>query len=257
MGDETNYGSYQYPHSGYIRSDNPSDQNYGDWKNSQDNANKNSVEPAKKTNIQLPVVNFLFFVLSSATNKSIQDFISESFFMVKAFWTPRNADVKKFEVEFSWDKIFKLIYDKNGAFKRIDFPISKAPESVLEVIKNNYSNPGLNPEIPVFLFDAAWDELNDKNPPRGGELRGFTITHTLPWFTGERAILLFSSQAITRTLSHELSHWFGFSHMQYASEPNNIGATGSGVQVDRDQFRKLYMWASDINFRKKLATKLT
>lgn len=234
------------------------DNNYADSKNAPSPyANKNANAPAKPAAPPpLPQVKLLFFVLSSVTNKKIDDFIKSSVSWLSVIWKPKDDDLKRFEVSFAWDGTFKSIADKDKKYRRIEFRTKGGAPAALELVKNNYSNPNFNAEVPVFICEVAWDEDNEPGGPRDGELRGFTLVRSLPWFSGERAIFLFSSAAGPRTLAHEMSHWVGLSHSQYREDPGNIAAMGGGgLQVDRDEFRKLHLWATDPAVRKKLGTK--
>jgi hypothetical protein len=195
-----------------------------------------------------------FFVLSSVANKQIDAFIRSSIAWARVLWKPQDDDLKKFEVSLMWDGKVTPILDKDNMFRRIDFKKEGSPKA-LQLVKENYSNPNFNPEVPVFVCQAAWYEPEEPGEPRDGMLRGFTLVKSLPWFTGERAILVFSSAADTRTIAHELTHWIGLSHKVYEGDPSNLAAGGSGVRVDRDEFRRLHRWATDVNYRKQLATK--
>lgn len=241
MGDETNYGNLQNPVSDYSESKNPT---------SPYSANASPGSSEKKS---IPEVEFLFFVLSSAKHASMQQFVQSSFTWVKTIWTPKDEDTQRFEVKMKWDGTLKTIADADGTYKRIDIPKVDAPPKAMALVNENFMNAGFEPIVPVFICNAAWDELNDKDPPRDGESRGFTLTKSLPGFSGERAILLFSSAALPRSLAHELSHWCGFSHSYYENSPDNIGKIGGGgLKTDRDQLRRFFQWATDIEFRKRL-----
>lgn len=234
------------------------DNNYADSKNAPSPyANKNAKTPAKPASPPtLPQVNVLFFVLSSVTNKKIDEFIKSSMSWLSTIWKPKDDDLKRFEITFVWDGTFKSVTDKDRKYRRIEFRTKGGSPAALQLVKDNYSNPNFNAEVPVFICEVAWDEDNERGEPRDGELRGITLVKSLPWFTGERAIFLFSSAASQRTLAHEMSHWVGFSHLQYKEDPGNIAAIGgSGLEVDRDEFRKLHKWATDLAYRKQLAAK--
>lgn len=207
---------------------------------------------------QLPEIKFIFFVASSVTNKNISGFINSSMAMLRSIWRPIDVNVKQFQVNFSWDGSFKTIDDKNQKYRRILFPRNFVPPiQVLTLVNDNYANTAFKAEVPVFICEVAWDEMDEPGVPRDGDLRGFTIVNILPWFKGERAILIFSMSAKTKTLAHELSHWIGFTHGIYSEDPTNIASIGGGgFRVDRDEFRRLYNWATDINYRKKLSTQL-
>ena len=237
MGDDKSYANSQNPPSPY--------------------ANKNANAPTNPASPPaLPQVNVLFFVLSSVTKKKIDDFIKASVSFLSAIWKPKDDDLKRFEVSFVWDGTYKSIADKSGKYRRIEFRTKDGSPAALQLVKDNYSNPTFNAEVPVFVCEVAWDQDNEPGDPRDGDLRGFTLVKSLPWFTGERAIFLFAGTAGSRTLAHEMSHWIGLSHSQYRDDPGNIAAIGGGgVGVDRDEFRKLYKWATDPAVRKHLATK--
>src|SRR5438445_1233816 len=173
-----------------------------------------------------PVVNLRFFVLSNAKREKggMQDFLKQLVNLLKGIWKPKEPDVKKFAVNFQWDNTFKNIVDSNNTFRRIDIRLSSGAPIALKLVKGNYSNPSFNSDIPIFICHAAWDELNEPGKPRDGLLHGFTLTKKgNPWFSGERAILLFSSTSTENTLAHEMSHWCGFSHRDAENFPNNIG----------------------------------
>lgn len=217
-------------------------------------------QPAPKTQSP-PEVKFEFYVLSTAVTKNTKTFIENSVSMVQAIWTPRKDEenydsLKKYAVSSTWSGEFKTIEDKNNFYKRIDFPLNKASDQTLSLIKENFSNGNWDPVVPVFICYSAWDEFNEPGSPREGLLRGFTVIKSLPWFSGERAILLFASTAGPKTLAHELSHWCGFTHKHFEDDPGNIGfAGGGGFGITRDQLRKYYRWASELSFRKTIGTK--
>lgn len=251
MGTDSNYSKLQNPGSPYAG---------GGSASPPAPAPAPAQQPPVKTPA-LPEVQFVFYVLSSALTKTTKTFIENSIAMVQFIWNPRKEDdnydeVKKFAVTSKWDGSFKTITDKNDFYKRIDYPTSGASDKTLSIIKDNFSNPNFDATVPVFICYSAWDELNEPGTPREGLLRGFTVVRTLPWFTGDRAILLFSSTAGPKTLAHELSHWCGFKHAQYKDDPDNIGAIGGGgFGIDRDELRKYYKWATEQSFRKTIGTK--
>jgi hypothetical protein len=199
---------------------------------------------------------FYFMVLSSALKKrsgDITDWISKQYYMVKAIWTPKEEELKKkYLVEFVWDRKYKTIPDEKNEYQRIDYyrHSTKGSPKTLELIKTSgWSNVNFKPHIPVFVCWSAWNELNEPGEPRSGLLEGFTATKRgNPWFKGERAILLFLSTAAPLTLAHELSHWAGFIHKDV--DPENIGALGGVTKVEEEQLRKLYRWASEVEYRK-------
>lgn len=217
-------------------------------------------QPPAKT-AAWPEVEFSFFVLSSAITKTTKTFIENAMAFVQSIWMPRKDEenfdnLKKFAVTSKWSGEFKTIEDKAGFYKRIDFPLNKASDKTLSLIKDNFSNANFDPIVPVFICYAAWDEFNEPGSPREGLLRGFTVIKSLPWFSGERAILLFSSTAGPKTLAHELSHWCGFTHRNFEDDPGNIGfAGGGGFGISRDQLRKYHRWASELSFRKTIGTR--
>jgi len=234
MGDDTSYAGAKNPPSPY--------------------ANKNAQTPVQAPK-PLPVVNLVFFVLSSVTKPKIADFLTTLVTWARVLWKPKDDDLKKYEVNLLWDQTFKPIPDQNKTFRRIDFLKSGSP-AALQLVKNNYSNPDFKPAIPIFIVEAAWDELFDGGQPHDGNTRGYTLVKFERWFTGERAVLIFACCAQARTLAHELTHWVGFIHTQYRDDPSNLAAVGGGgVQLDRDEFRKLHKWATDVEFRKQLAGK--
>lgn len=248
MADDSDYQAVQNPAPGYTGSNQPVSP-YG------------AGQPAKKPPPSLPEVEYVFFVLSTALSKQTEAFIRSSVSLGQAIWRPDpkkdNYDaVKKFEVTCRWNGGFKTVEDKDGNYKRIDFPLDKASEKALKLVADNFSNPNFDPVIPVFICYSAWDELNEPGAPRAGLLNGFTLVKSLPWFSGERAILLFSSAAGPKTLAHELSHWCGFTHAYFKDNPDNVGYIGGGgFDIDREQLRKYYKWATEIGFRKTLAGK--
>jgi hypothetical protein len=203
---------------------------------------------------RVPEVKVLFWVLSSVGRKDVAQLVKSQIDLLRAIWKPKDDDLKKFEVNFIWDGTFKGIGDKDKRYRRIEIRRGGAPMA-LQLVKDNYSNAEFKPEIPVFVCEVAWDEDNEPGEPRDGFLRGYTLVKSLPWFTGERAIFLFASAAVSTSLAHEMTHWIGFSHIQYRDVPANVAANRGGVQVDRDEFRKLHRWATDVDFRKRLATK--
>lgn len=247
MDTDNNYSQLQNPGSAYAGAGSPP-------------APAAAKQPPPKTQ-SLPEVVFVFYVLSSALTKTTKTFIENSMAMVQYIWKPRQEadnydEVKKFAVTAKWDGSFKTIDDKNDFYKLIEYPLNKPSDKTLSLIKDNFSNPNFDAIVPVFICYAAWDELNEPGTPREGLLRGFTVVRSLPWFTGERAILLFSSQAGPKTLAHELSHWCGFTHAQFKDDPDNIGYIGGGgFGIDREQLRKYYKWATELSFRKTIGTK--
>jgi hypothetical protein len=179
--------------------------------------------------------------------------------LLQSIWRPR-ADkddyetTKNFEVKSKWNGSFKAIDNSKGEFSRIDFPRDGSADTALKLVKDNFANSEFDAVVPVFICNAAWDELNEPGSPRDGFMRGFTLVKSLPWFTGERAILLFASQAGPKVLAHELSHWCGFTHAAFRDSPENIGYIGGGgFDIDREQLRKYYRWATEMGFRKTLA----
>ncbi len=247
MGTDTNYIHLQNPGSAYAGAGSPP-------------APALVKQPSAKTQ-SLPEVGFVFYVLSSAITKTTKTFIETSMAIVQSIWKPRQEDenyesVKKFAVTSKWSGSLKTIEDKNDFYKRIDYPLNKPSEKTLSLIKDNFSNPNFDAIIQVFICYSAWDELNESGTPRDGLLRGFTLVRSLPWFSGERAILLFASTAGPKTLAHELSHWCGFTHAQFKDDPGNIGYIGGGgFSIDREQLRKYYRWATELSFRKTIATR--
>ena len=209
----------------------------------------------------LPEVEFSFFALSTIEASRIAKLIENAMNVVRLIWRPR-ADkddyesTKGFEVKSKWSGSFKTIDNRKGEFSRIDFPRDGAPEKALELVKDNFANPNFDAVVPVFICNSAWDELNEPGSPRDGLLRGFTLVKSLPWFTGERAILLFATEAGPKVLAHELNHWCGFTHTPFKDNPDNIGYIGGGgFDIARDQLRKYYRWGTEIGFRKTLAGK--
>lgn len=240
------YSTMQTP-AGTYNNNNPPASPYGGKK------------PVKPKPPPLAEVEFQFFVLSTALTKNTKEFIETSMGLVQYIWKPRTEkddfeSTKKFQVTSKWNSSIKTIDDKDGYYKRIDFPSNGAADKALKLVKENFSNPQFDPIIPVFICFAAWDEVNEPGTPRDGLLKGFTIVRSLPWFTGERAILLFSSSTGPKTLAHELSHWSGFTHASFKDNPDNIGYMGGGgFDIDREQLRKYYRWATEMSFRKTLA----
>jgi hypothetical protein len=246
MGDASDYSTLQTP--------------AGTYKNKPASPYKGK-QPVNPKPPPPPEVEFQFFVLSTALTKSTKDFIESAMNLVQFIWKPRSDKddyeaTKKFLVTSKWDGTFKTIEDKDEYYKRIDFPIKGAADKSLELVKDNFSNTMINPIIPIFICYSAWDELNEPGTPREGLLRGFTLVKSLPWFTGERAILLFSSEAAPKTLAHELTHWCGFTHAHFKDNNDNIGYMGGGgYDIDREQLKKYHRWASELGFRKTLAGK--
>jgi hypothetical protein len=218
----------------------------------------NSTTAAAKPSA-LPEAEFSFFALSTIEAAGIPKFIANAMHLVQLIWRPR-ADkddyesTKRFEVKPKWSGTVKTIDNRKGEFSRIDFPRNDSAEKALKLVKDNFANPNFDAVVPVFICNAAWDELNEPGSPRDGLMRGFTLVKSLPWFTGERAILVFASQAGPRVLAHELSHWCGFTHVVFKDDPDNIGSMGgNGFDIDREQLRRYYRWATEIGFRKTLA----
>lgn len=208
----------------------------------------------------IPVVNLRFFVLSNLVVpegvRSVQDLINSWVGSVRYFWSPGEKGVAaKYAVTFQWDETYKLIGDSTNAFKRIDFFSSGSPQA-LSLVRENWTNPHFNPDIPIFVCSAAWDEDNEPGQPHDGLLSGHTLTKggDPSWFRGERAILLFTHSASPDTLAHEMTHWVGFNHRQSeALGSDNIGRTGGGGGVvDPKQFAKLYRWATIRGFRQSV-----
>ena len=207
----------------------------------------------------LPEAEFRFFALSTLEPKGVPKTIENAMSLVQSIWQPRKDKedydrTKKFEVRSKWSGSFTTVENAKGEFSRIDFPRNAAADKALKLVKDNFANPDLDPVVPVFVCHAAWDEEEEPGSPRDGLLRGFTLVKSLSWFTGERAILLFASQAGSKTLAHELSHWCGFTHKWFEDDRANIGAIGGGgFDIDREQLRKYHRWTTQVGFRKTLA----
>ncbi len=207
----------------------------------------------------LPEVEFSFFVLSTIKAARISKLIANAMHLIQFIWRPR-ADkddydrTKRFEVKSKWSGSFKTIDNRKGEFSRIEFPRNGGAAKALKLVKDNFSNPNLDAVVPVFICNSAWYERMEPGLPRDGLMRGFTMVKSLPWFAGERAILLFASTAGPKVLAHELSHWCGFTHARFRGNADNIGSIGgAGWDIDRMQLRNYYRWATQIGFRKTLA----
>lgn len=206
-----------------------------------------------------PAVEFAFFALSTIAAARIPKLIANVMALVRAIWRPR-ADkddyesTRRFEVKSTWNGSFTTVGNNKGEFSRIDFPRMGSATKALKLVQDNFANPEWRAVVPVFICDSAWDEVNEPGLPRDGLMKGFTLVRSLPWFTGERAILLFASQLGPRVLAHELSHWCGFTHKHFEGNRDNVGAIGGGgFDIGREQLRKYHRWATETGFRKTLA----
>jgi hypothetical protein len=207
----------------------------------------------------VPEVEFLFFTLSTLEAVKVANRIAASMRLVESIWRPRPdkddyETTKAFAVKSKWSGAFQTIDNSKGEFSRIDFPREGAAAKALQLVNRNFENAAFAAVIPVFLCDAAWDEVNEPGTPRPGLMKGFTLVRSLPWFTGERAILVFASVADAKVLAHELSHWCGFSHLLFSDDPTNVGHVGGGgFEIDREQLRRYHRWATELTFRKTIA----
>ena len=203
-----------------------------------------------------PQVTFSFFALSTLDPVNVTRLVTDSMRLVQVIWHPRLGDdtyesTKDFEVKSAWNGQFRTVDNRSGEFNRIDFPRDGAAVKALQLVKQNFENSDFAAIVPVFICNAAWDEREEPGSPRNGPTKGFTLVRSLPWFTGERAIFLFASMADSKVLAHELIHWCGVRRPVFQDDVANIG--GGGFDIDREQLRRYYRWATEYTLRKTMA----
>jgi hypothetical protein len=198
-------------------------------------------------------IRFEFFCVPSAHSGApkLSTYCRDIVTYADAIWNVKPPPSTGGPVSFFWDGSIKSVSEQNDEYKLIEFYITKG-DKALKLVKENWAS---NPDavIPVFLCWAAWDQLGDGGTvPHPGQLEGFTVTRKgVPWFKGDRAILLFLATAGQDTLAHELSHWFGFSHRDVDGDPElNVGRNGGGGRhILNTQYRKMIRWATESSFR--------
>src|SRR5262249_52360372 len=137
----------------------------------------------------IPEITFFFYYLSNAFPQGVDPdkWCKSQFFLAKAVWTSKDTALQKYIVNFVWDGKLTAIHDPSNQYKLIEFHRQTGSPRALQLVKEHWSNLHRDPKIPIFVCNAAWDEVNEPGPPRAGVLRGYTLTHRgNPWFIGER-----------------------------------------------------------------------
>jgi len=203
----------------------------------------------------LPSIQFAFFCIPAANDgkRDVAKFCRDQMNFASTVWNPKGPPEKGGPVGFTWDNNLRPVTDKDNHFKLIEFTPDGSPKA-LQLVKENWTVQA-GPIIPVFVCYAAWDKLRDGgDKPREGLMKGFTLTKRgNPWFTGDRAILVFITTAQVHTLAHELAHWFGFTHADAKDAPGNVGQEGGGgTHLLDEQYHAMMRWANQADFRNRL-----
>jgi hypothetical protein len=203
----------------------------------------------------LPQIQFVFFSLPSANDskKDIPKFCHDQMTLAQVIWNPKEFAEVEEPVTFAGNTQLKTVADKNNEYKLIEIASNNDCPKGRKLVAENWTKQA-GPIIPVFVCWAAWKQGLDGDKVVPGVSRGFTLTKRgCPTFTGDRAILLFITTAVAKTLAHELHHWFGYIHKDVAEDKTNVGIEGGGgSHVGRDQYHSMSRFAKDPKFRERL-----